>query len=396
VTPSKEFRACLTDERVRASETWLFTKLKLKLHLTEPFGQHIIKGENKTNGVLKMVANPSQTSNSNPVSKKAGRIWPDWYPILATYHYSNRRKAVWQLLNTLGPYCCLWYLMVRSMQLGYPYPLTLILSVPAAAFLVRVFILFHDCVHGSLFKSNRVNTFFGYLLGVVVFTAFEDWRFSHLRHHATYANLDARGFGDIWTMTRSEYENASKSVRLKYRLYRNPLVLIGLGALFMFLLSNRIPTGRTKRKERMSVLFTNLLIIAVVLLADLFIGWQTYLLIQLPVLWIAGAAGIWLFYVQHQFSGGYWAPRGEWDPLRAAMEGSSFYSLPALLRWFSGNIGYHHIHHLRPRIPNYNLVDCYNAVSALQEKAPITLSTGFSCMRLKMWDELLQEMVGFP
>ena len=239
-----------------------------------------------------MVEHQSHKSGSNRKRKKPGRIWPDWYPMLATFRYSDRRKAAWQLVNTLLPYCCLWYLMIRSIQLGYPYPFTLMLALPAAGFLVRLFILFHDCVHGSFFTSMRANTLFGYLLGVLTFTAFEDWRFSHLRHHVTYANLDARGFGDIWTMTRTEYENATNTQRRMYRFYRNPLVLIGLGALFIFLLSNRLPTGRTKRKERMSVFFTNLLIIAIVLVSDRFIGWKTYLMIQLPVMYVVGG-GCW-------------------------------------------------------------------------------------------------------
>jgi omega-6 fatty acid desaturase (delta-12 desaturase) len=286
--------------------------------------------------------------------------------------------------------------MVRSIQLGYSYTLTLILALPAAAFLVRIFILFHDCVHGSFFMSKNANSFFGYLLGVLVFTSLEDWRFSHLRHHVTYANLDARGFGDIWTMTLKEYEDSPKHTRLLYRLYRNPAVLIGMGALFNFVLSNRLPTRRVKRKERMGVLFTNLLIVAVFLVAAQVVGWRAYLLIQLPVLWLAGAAGIWLFYVQHQFEGGYWARKSEWEPLRAAMEGSSFYKLPTVLRWFSGNIGYHHVHHLSPRIPNYHLKKCYDAVPALQAKAPLTIVKSLSCFRLKMWDEGRQKMVAFP
>ena len=226
--------------------------------------------------------------------------------------------------------------------------------------------------------------------------SFEDWRFSHLRHHVTYANLDARGFGDIWTLTLKEYEGLPKSKRLSYRLYRNPVVLIGLGALFIFLLSNRLPTRRVKRKERMSVLYTNLLIIAVFLVAAQVIGWRTYLLIPLPVLWLAGVAGIWLFYVQHQFEGGYWARKSEWEPLRAAMEGSSFYRLPAMLRWFSSNIGYHHVHHLSPRVPNYHLKKCYDTVPALQAKAPITIVKSLSYIRLKIWDEDRQKMVAFP
>jgi omega-6 fatty acid desaturase (delta-12 desaturase) len=343
-----------------------------------------------------MVERESDMANRDEERKSSGRTWPDWYPVLATFRNFDSRKAIWQLINTLVPYSCLWYMMIRSIQLGYSYALTLVLALPAAAFLVRVFILFHDCVHGSFFMSKNANTFFGHLLGVLVFTSFEDWRFSHLRHHVTYANLDARGFGDIWTLTLKEYEDLPKSKRLGYRLYRNPVVLIGLGALFIFLLSNRLPTRRVKRKERMSVLFTNLLIVAVFLAAAQVIGWRTYLLIQLPVLWFAGVAGIWLFYVQHQFEGGYWARKSAWEPLRAAMEGSSFYKLPTVLRWFSSNIGYHHVHHLSPRIPNYHLKKCYHTVPALQAKAPITIVKSLSYIRLKIWDEERQKMDAFP
>jgi omega-6 fatty acid desaturase (delta-12 desaturase) len=347
-------------------------------------------------GKFKMVPNENNKAASHVKKITSGRIWPDWHPALAAFRRSDRRKASWQLINTLTPYACLWFLMVRSIQLDYPYALTLILTLPAAAFLVRLFILFHDCVHGSFFMSSRANTFFGYLLGVLVFTSFEDWRFAHLRHHVTYANLDARGFGDIWTMTLTEYRDSPQMKRLQYRLYRNPAVLIGLGVLFTFLLSNRLPTGKVKRKERMSVIFTNLLLIAVILIADRFIGWRTYFMIQLPVLFFAGGAGIWLFYVQHQFPGGYWARKSSWEPLRAAMEGSSFYKLPTLLRWFSGNIGFHHVHHLSPRIPNYYLKQCYDAVPALQAKAPLTILRSLAGIHHKVWDEKGQKMTGFP
>ncbi|MDA3786829.1 MAG: fatty acid desaturase [Deltaproteobacteria bacterium] len=343
-----------------------------------------------------MVISASERARSSEGKGKKGHIWPDWYPVLATFRKSDSLKATWQLLNTILPYFFLWYLMIRSIQLGYSYLITLIIALPAAAFLVRIFILFHDCVHGSFFRSKRANTLFGYFLGVRVFTSYEEWRFIHLRHHGTYANLDSRGFGDVWTMTLTEYQDSPKRKRLLYRLYRNPLVLIGLGALFNFLLHNRFPDLRVKRKERLSDFYTNLLIIAVVLVAARIIGWWTYLLIQLPVLWLAGGAGIWLFYVQHQFEGGYWARTGEWEPLRAAMEGSSFYKLPAVLRWFSGNIGYHHIHHLNPLIPNYHLKKCYDAVPALQAKEPLTIIKSLSCYRLKLWDEDLQKMISFP
>jgi omega-6 fatty acid desaturase (delta-12 desaturase) len=274
---------------------------------------------------------PTQPSSSNR-QKEARFSWPEWYTELTRFSDPQFSAATIQLINTLIPYCILWYLMILTIQLGYPYLFTIILILPASAFLVRIFILFHDCAHGSLFNSRPANIFFGYLLGVLVFTSFEDWRFIHLKHHGTYANLDARGFGDIWTMTLIEYETSSSLKRLLYRLYRNPLVLIGCGALFNFLLHNRLPDLRARRKERIGVILTNLLILAVALTAAKIIGWQTYLLIQLPVLLLAGAAGIWLFYIQHQFEGGYWARKEEWNPLRAAMEGSSFYQLPTILR----------------------------------------------------------------
>lgn len=342
-----------------------------------------------------MVTHELDSVDSGEIKIKTGQKWPEWHPALKKFRNSNNLKATVQLLNTIVPYFCLWYLMVQSVQLGYSYIWIMIFTIPAAAFLVRIFILFHDCVHNSFFRSKRANTFFGYFLGVLVFTPLEDWRFTHLRHHRTYANLDSRGFGDIWTMTLKEYENSSSMKQLLYKLYRNPIVLVGLGALFNFLLYNRIPDLRVKRKERMSVIFTNLLILAVALAAAQIMGWRTYLLIQLPVLCLAGGAGIWLFYVQHQFEGGYWARTSEWEALRAAMDGSSFYRLPTVLRWFSGNIGYHHVHHLNPLIPNYYLKKCHDYVPELQAKVPLKIMESLNCFHLKLWDEDLQKMVDF-
>lgn len=342
-----------------------------------------------------MVSPNTASSSMTPNGERATRRWPAWHSALSDYRDPCTWTATWQLMNTFLPYCGLWLMMILSIQHGYPYVVTLSVAAVAALFLVRVFILFHDCVHGSLFPGRGVNTFFGHVLGLLVFTPFDDWRFSHLRHHASYADLDARGFGDIWTMTRAEYEKASKAKQISYRLYRNPLVLLGMGAVFIFLLRFRLPTRTAKRKERMSVLFTNLLIVAVVLTAARTIGLRTYILIQLPVIGLAGAAGIWLFYVQHQFEGVYWARRREWVALRAAMEGSSFYHLPAGLRWFSANIGYHHVHHLNPRIPNYRLKPCYDAVPELQNKPPLTIRKSLSAIRLKLWDEDRKQLVGF-
>jgi omega-6 fatty acid desaturase (delta-12 desaturase) len=197
-------------------------------------------------------------------------------------------------------------------------------------------------------------------------------------------------------MTLEEYAAAPRRTRLAYFLYRNPLVLFGLGAIFNFVLSQRLPTGKVKRREWMSVILTNLLIAGVILAASKTIGWKTYILVQLPVIWIAGMGGIWLFYVQHQFDGVLWTRRADWDALRAAMEGSSFYKLPALLRWFSGNIGYHHVHHLRPRIPNYKLKLCCDSIPELNAKKPLTIRESLSGTRLKLWDEERRRLVGFP
>jgi omega-6 fatty acid desaturase (delta-12 desaturase) len=343
-----------------------------------------------------MAGNGTEALNTAAPARGAAHSFPAWHAQMAEFRTIRHSRSIWQLVNTLIPYLGLWYLMIRTRQLGYPYVLTLALAVIAAAFLVRLFILFHDSVHGSLFRSMRANTFIGHVLGVLVFTPFEDWRFSHLRHHGSYANLDARGFGDIWTLTREEYEHSGRGLRCFYRLYRSPAVLIGLGALFSFLLRYRLPTRKSSYPEWTSVLFTNLLILGVAVVAARFIGWETYLLIQVPVVWLAGAAGVWLFYVQHQFPGVYWARRAEWDGLRAAMEGSSFYKLPAVLRWFTGSIGYHHVHHFGPRIPNYRLKECYEAIPGLQAKPPLTLMRSFAAIRLKVWDETRRALIGFP
>lgn len=335
-------------------------------------------------------------SSGNQTTEAKGYAWPAWHAQLVAYRNPERWRSLWQLTSTLVSYVSLWFVMVWMLEHGYPYALTLVVAVCASFFLVRVFVLFHDGVHGSLFESRAANTCVGYLLGSLVFTPFEDWRYSHLRHHASYANLDTRGFGDIWTLTRAEYEASSARQRLCYRLYRNPVVMLGLGAIFTFLLRFRLPTRRTTRKERMSVLLTDLLIIGMMLVAVRFVGWRAYLIIQLLVMWLAGAAGIWLFYVQHQFDGVYWARRREWDPLRAAMQGSSFYNLPSVLRWFSCSIGYHHVHHLNARIPNYRLKECYDAIPALQVTPAMTFGKSLSTVRLKVWDEECGKLVGFP
>lgn len=321
--------------------------------------------------------------------------WPAWHSDLLQYRTPSLLKGTWQLINTLVPYFALWALAILSIKHGYPFILTFALEIIAAAFLVRVFILFHDCVHGSLLPSKSANTVLGHLLGLLTFTPFDDWRFSHLRHHATFADLDARGFGDIWTLTKKEYSESSRFMQLFYRCYRNPIIMVGFGALYTFIFRFRLPTQTAKRKEYMSVLLTNVLIVAGFMVGCKLLGWKTFTLIQLPVVCMAGAAGVWLFFVQHQFVGVYWSRRKDWNPLQAAMEGSSFYKLPPILCWFSGNIGYHHIHHLGARIPNYRLQECYKAIPALNAKTPLTIRQSLSTHNIKLWDEKRKELTGF-
>jgi len=333
------------------------------------------------------------SAHSGATKVRAAR--PAWYQALSRYTQPNLGKATWQLLNTFVPYLALWVLMVRTVQLGYPYWITLALAVVAAGFLVRIFIFFHDCGHGSFFASRRANTILGYISGILTFTPYEDWRRAHAVHHATAGNLDRRGVGDVWTLTVDEYRAAPRLRRLAYRFFRNPFVMFGLGPAFVFLIAQRFSRRGGRKRERYSVILTDLAILAIISLASLTIGLRTYLLIQLPVMLIAGAAGVWLFYVQHQFEGVYWARRNAWDPIRAALEGSSYYQLPKVLQWFTGNIGLHHIHHIQPRIANYNLQPCYDEMPIFQAVEPLTILKSLKSLTLNLWDEKAGQLVSF-
>jgi omega-6 fatty acid desaturase (delta-12 desaturase) len=335
------------------------------------------------------------------VSAKRGKVGrgeksrPEWYYRISKFEKPDHRKAIGQVLNTLIPYCVLWCFMVLTRTRGYPYWVTLLLAIPAAGFLVRVFTFFHDCCHGSFLAGKKANTILGYLFGILVFTPFYDWQYTHWRHHATVANLDYRGEGDVWTMTLEEYLRAPKHQKWLYRLFRNPLILFGFGPLFYFVVRERFPSKGVGRKERKSVAITNLAILGIVATAAWTIGFSTYILIQLPVLHLAAATGVWLFYVQHQFEGVYWARRENWDAMKAAIEGSSFYKLPRVLQWFSGSIGLHYIHHVRPRIPNYNLQTCYDDTPELQTVPALTPLQSLRSLRLRLWDETREQLVGF-
>jgi omega-6 fatty acid desaturase (delta-12 desaturase) len=320
----------------------------------------------------------------------------DWRRALSRYEQPDRRKAVGQLFDTLLPYGLLWGAMVWMLRAGLPYWSILPLLVIAAGFLVRTFIIFHDCCHGSFFTSRNANRILGYCTGILTFTPYEGWQRPHNFHHATAGDLDRRGTGDIWTMTLNEYRAAPARTRLAYRIFRHPLVLFVVGPVLLFLVSYRLPRKGSGTRERRSVLVTNLSLLAIGVAAHFTIGLPTYLLIQLPLTAISGTAGVWLFYVQHQFEEVYWERHEEWDPARAALEGSSYYRLPALLEWFTGSIGFHYLHHLRPRIPNYRLRECAAELPVAPASGPLTMRGSLKCLCLHLWDEADKKLVPFP
>jgi acyl-lipid omega-6 desaturase (Delta-12 desaturase) len=318
---------------------------------------------------------------------------PAWKDIVARYQKSEVWPGVWQVANSLVPYATLWCLMYFALQVSWW--LTLPLAVLAAGFLVRVFIISHDCGHGSFFPSRKANDILGFITGVVTFVPYYHWRWEHALHHATSGDLDRRGTGDVWTLTVQEYLEASRWKRFAYRLARNPVVLFGLAPLFLFVIKMRLPASKAPRRERHSVAWTNLAIVGVAAGLSLVFGLKAYLLLHLLIITVSGTAGVWLFYVQHQFEGVYWERSTDWDYATAAMQGSSFYKLPKVLQWFSGNIGFHHIHHLSPRIPNYHLEKCHLAEPLFQTVKPVTFFASFKSLTFRLWDEQRQKLVGY-
>ena len=317
----------------------------------------------------------------------------DWREIVAKYQNNAFWRSTWQLLNTLIPYAALWYLM--HLCLSVSWWLTIPLAILAGGFLVRVFIIFHDCGHGSFFKSRLANDTLGFITGVLVFTPYHMWRWEHSVHHATSGDLNKRGMGDVWTLTVQEYLEASRWKRFAYRLARNPIVLFVVAPLFLFLVKQRIPNLKAKERERLSVYWTNLALLGMIAAMSWWFGFKAYLLLQIAVFAVAGSVGVWLFYVQHQFEGVYWERGEKWDYLTAALKGSSFYKLPKILQWFSGNIGFHHIHHLSPRIPNYHLEKCHEAEPLFQTVKPVTLLSSLKSLTFRLWDEQHHRLVGY-
>ena len=302
-------------------------------------------------------------------------------------------KAVWQLLNSVGSYLLLWYLMYLSLSVSYW--LTVPLVLLASGVLVRVFIIFHDCGHGSFTRSRRANDVIGFICGMLTFTPYGYWRWQHSVHHATSGDLDRRGLGDIWTLTVQEYLESSRWRRFAYRLARNPIVLFVIAPLLMFWGYQRFSCPEASAKERRSVWRMNIALAVMMAAGCWLFGVWTYLILQAIITAVSGAAGVWMFYVQHQFEGAYWERRENWDYTTAAIQGSSFYKLPKILQWFTGNIGFHHIHHLSSRIPNYNLERCHHSHPLFSEVKAITLLSSLKSMSLRLWDEQQKKLVGY-
>jgi acyl-lipid omega-6 desaturase (Delta-12 desaturase) len=316
-----------------------------------------------------------------------------WIKVVTKYNRPDALKSWWQLSGNLFLYALAWFLMYESLSVSWW--ITLGLSFPAAGLLVRLFIIYHDCGHGSFFKSEKLNDTVGFIIGILTFTPYLSWSHEHYIHHETAGNLDKRDVGDVWTMTVAEYQASSRWKKIVYRFYRHPVTMFGIGAFLVFVIVNRFTRKTMTRNAKLGVYATNLGLVLFAGLMSLIIGFKAFLLIQLPIITVAGIAGFWLFYVQHQFNPVYWARNDTWDYKRMALEGSSYYKLPRILRYFSGNIGFHHIHHLSPLIPNYNLAKCHRENQLFNEIKPLTFRESIKTLTYRLWDEKDNEMVSF-
>ncbi len=318
-----------------------------------------------------------------------------WHEVLSPYFGPDTRLSVRQLVGTAVLFAALWAAMLWSLEVGYW--LTLLLAFPTAGFLMRLFMIQHDCGHGAFFKSQRVADAVGFVIGVLTLTPYQYWRKTHAIHHAHSGDLDHRGFGDIDTKTVREYQALTPMQRLGYRLYRSPLVLFGIGAAFHFIIKHRYPWDlpRTWKREWASIWYTNLAIVVVLVLAYATIGLERFILVQLPLTLVSCSLGVWLFYVQHQFEETYWEDHKHWDYYEAGLRGSSYLDLPKPLMWLTAWIGVHHVHHMSARIPNYRLAQCYQENPELQAATRVTWLDGMKSMVLTLWDEEARELISF-
>lgn len=318
-----------------------------------------------------------------------------WLKILARYRTPHRGRSAFELAVTIIPFAVLWVLSWLSVHYGFWWGLAL--TIPAAGFLLRLFMIQHDCGHGSFFAHRHADDWIGRAIGVLTLTPYDYWRRAHAEHHASAGNLDKRGVGEITTLTVAEYKALPGWRRLAYRLYRSPLVLFGIGPIWVFFLKQRLPFGmmRDGAAPWISTMATNLAIAAGVAGLCWLVGIGPFLLVHLPIVFIAGAAGIWLFYVQHQFEETHWAQEEDWDFPVAALHGSSHYDLPGPLKWLTGHIGIHHVHHLSSRVPSYRLPEVLRDHPKLAKIGRITLLDSLGCIKLALWDETRQKLVSF-
>jgi acyl-lipid omega-6 desaturase (Delta-12 desaturase) len=318
---------------------------------------------------------------------------PSWIKIVSKYNSPDPLKSWVQFSLNLVLYFLGWFLMYESLSLSYW--ITLGLSIPVAGILVRLFIIFHDCGHGSFFRSKKLRNSMGIFIGILTFTPYYSWSYSHSIHHETAGNLDKRGTGDVWTMTVDEYQTSSLWRKIVYRFYRNPVTMFGIGPLFVFLIGNRFTKKWTDKRGRLGIYITNVGLLLFAFSMSMLIGVKAFLLIQFPIIYVAGIMGFWLFYIQHQFDPSYWTRTETWEYKRVALQGSSFYKLPRILQYFTGNIGFHHIHHLSPLIPNYNLSRCHRENSLFSGIIPLRFWSSFRALKFRLWNEKTHEMISF-
>lgn len=328
------------------------------------------------------------------MTTNANEMYQGWQKLIKEYQKPDVAVSVWQTINSISGLFIGWILMYLSLRVGYW--LTLLLAIPTAGFLVRIFIIQHDCGHGSFFKSRKANDTIGFICSLFTWTPYKYWRKSHAVHHATHAELEERGTGDIWTLTVDEYFDAPRTKKLFYRIFRNPFFLFIIAPTVNFVILQRLNYKREwKNGENQSIWWTNLALAGLFLVGSLLMGWGNWLSLQLPVIAIAASVGTWLFYVQHQFEDTYWEHSKEWNYTLAAMHGSSYYKLPKVLQWFTGNIGFHHIHHLSPRIPNYKLEKVHRENEMMRQVVELTLWDSFKTITLALWDEQRNQLISF-
>jgi acyl-lipid omega-6 desaturase (Delta-12 desaturase) len=318
-----------------------------------------------------------------------------WREALAPYTRPHLGRSMLDIVTSVVPYLILWALMYVALTRWGSYPLTLLLAIPAAGFLVRSYIVFHDCAHGSFLRSKRANAWLGTSVGLLVFETFACWRHNHAVHHATAGDLGRRGVGDVPTLTVAEYRARSRREQFLYRLFRHPVVMFGIGPIFALVVQPRIVPRTARPRIKRRVLATDIALAALVTGLCLLLGWRDYLLVQAPIVMLGGAAGIWLFYVQHQFDDVYWERGEQWSYVDAALHGSAYLKLPKVLQFFSGNIGLHHVHHLSARVPNYNLQRAHDELPMFHNVPTLSLTDGLRTVRLKLYDEDRRRMVTF-